>query len=511
MEPRYVPSSSNVAKISRTLWSANRSLCAASKIAWTFGVGQPPMRCLADDLRNFRGSSFAQQRRAGCTQRTACTSYANLPSKSRHDVFDRSSSAALSLAIICKSACAFPSAATTRWDFSSLRRKRSISSRSRRASSASGFEGRPRLGGSGCTSCFRQLESSELYTPALRVIDARSSADVAAPYSARMRAFSVAVNVRRFDRGRTSGSVDIRGFLRRPHEFSHADGLAQYRHRGWPRAASLTSTSGLVTFPWPQIDGGTTTHWTVSDPMRTTFLQTNAAGAVYWQADYDPYGSVYALRTPDAHQPLRFAGQEAQELTGTAGANGDSRRFYNRYRWYRPKWGRYTQPDPLGSSADLLNLYAYARANPSSFVDPWGLFGGGLGFGAQGEANTLVGQGAFNASVGITLYYDQTTGEISAALNGAVGGFYSPDSSYNPAANNASGVGASGGLNLVGTNANSQDELDSVPDFGTHNSQGDLGVIAGGNYLLQYGPAENGQGRGIFSLSGCSGKSTWTS
>ena len=45
---------------------------------------------------------------------------------------------------------------------------------------------------------------------------------------------------------------------------------------------------------------------------------------------------------------------------------------YNIFRWYRAGWGRYTQSDPAGFKGGL-NLFAYARENPLTWIDPYGL------------------------------------------------------------------------------------------------------------------------------------------
>jgi hypothetical protein len=109
--------------------------------------------------------------------------------KAFYDWFDRSESTTLSLAIICKSACAFPSAATVRSDFSKRRLRRSFSAMSRLFSAASGFAGRPRLDLFTVvlpSRCFRQWWRSELWMPRFRITAARSSGVVAASYSSRI-------------------------------------------------------------------------------------------------------------------------------------------------------------------------------------------------------------------------------------------------------------------------------------------------------------------------------------
>lgn len=45
----------------------------------------------------------------------------------------------------------------------------------------------------------------------------------------------------------------------------------------------------------------------------------------------------------------------------------------NRYRWYEPQTGRYTQVDPVCFAGGDLNLYRYAASNPLAYIDPSGL------------------------------------------------------------------------------------------------------------------------------------------
>jgi RHS repeat-associated protein len=125
--------------------------------------------------------------------------------------------------------------------------------------------------------------------------------------------------------------------------------------------------------PVAQVDAGVVTHWTFTDHLGTPLIQTTDSQAVWWRAEYEPYGRVFAYNPPglaDQHQPLRLPGQEAEQLN--LGQNGATERSYNIFRWYRPAWGRYTQPDPLGRRGEA-NQFAYAQDNPVDFEDPLGL------------------------------------------------------------------------------------------------------------------------------------------
>jgi len=132
--------------------------------------------------------------------------------------------------------------------------------------------------------------------------------------------------------------------------------------------------------PVAQVDVGVGTHWMFTDHLGAPIVQTDAAGNVYWRAEYEPFGAVYALRSSDQHQPLRYAGQEAEQLN--LGANGVTERLYNVHRWYRPAWGRYTQADPVMQGENGANVtmemstagpYTYVEDAPQNYIDNLGL------------------------------------------------------------------------------------------------------------------------------------------
>jgi len=111
----------------------------------------------------------------------------------------------------------------------------------------------------------------------------------------------------------------------------------------------------------------------MADHLGTPLLQTDSSANVYWRAEYEPYGKVWALRASDVHQPLRLPGQVAEQFD--TGANGATERTYNVFRWYRSGWGKYSQGDPLGIAGGV-NPYEYASGNPITTIDPLGLKGG---------------------------------------------------------------------------------------------------------------------------------------
>ncbi|HXM19608.1 MAG TPA: RHS repeat-associated core domain-containing protein [Candidatus Tumulicola sp.] len=124
--------------------------------------------------------------------------------------------------------------------------------------------------------------------------------------------------------------------------------------------------------PIAQVDGAGT-HWAFADHLGTPEIQTNTSGTITYQAEYEPYGRIFSLRSSDVHQPLRLPGQVAEQFD--TGANGATERSYNNFRWYRPGWGRYSEADPLGLVAGA-NGYPYVLDNPGGRIDPLGLHPG---------------------------------------------------------------------------------------------------------------------------------------
>ena len=67
--------------------------------------------------------------------------------------------------------------------------------------------------------------------------------------------------------------------------------------------------------PVAEEDLGGQTYWTVTDHLGTPFMETFGTRTTAWRIESEPDGCVYSLRSgSDRHQPLRFPGQEAEQL-----------------------------------------------------------------------------------------------------------------------------------------------------------------------------------------------------
>ncbi len=123
----------------------------------------------------------------------------------------------------------------------------------------------------------------------------------------------------------------------------------------------------------------------ISDYLGTPVEAYDETGEKVWEQELDIYGRVKSrkkdmqVRTErEACEgnfiPFRFQGQYADEETGL---------YYNRFRYYSPEDGCYTQQDPIGLAGGNPTLYGYVF-NPLYEIDPLGLewkdlLGSGLG------------------------------------------------------------------------------------------------------------------------------------
>jgi RHS repeat-associated protein len=119
----------------------------------------------------------------------------------------------------------------------------------------------------------------------------------------------------------------------------------------------------LLAAGWPlSVIAGPAVYYFHNDHLGTPRVVTDRLRDVRWRADYTPFGETI-LHTEQVEMPLRMPGQYHDSESGLN---------YNYYRDYDPTVGRYMQSDPVGLQGGL-NTYIYARNNPLSLIDPFGL------------------------------------------------------------------------------------------------------------------------------------------
>ncbi len=181
--------------------------------------------------------------------------------------------------------------------------------------------------------------------------------------------------------------------------FMYADGVAEGGLPEWAVLGSYdngsASGTGRSEYIWLPVEGGSAIpvglfrngnlYAIHADHLGTPRLMTNGANQVVWQWPYSGFGGnrptgVLQVTTNPYHATmidpemlkstppavsldLRFPGQMVDGETGT---------YYNYFRQYDSKTGRYTQSDPIGLRGGI-NMYAYVEGNPLVQADPSGL------------------------------------------------------------------------------------------------------------------------------------------
>ena len=112
----------------------------------------------------------------------------------------------------------------------------------------------------------------------------------------------------------------------------------------------------------------------ITDYLGTPTEAYDGEGSLVWKreldingkvmpAGKDRYGKTMEEEGETGFIPFRFQGQYEDEETGL---------YYNRFRYYDPETGQYTQQDPIGLAGGNPTLYGYVW-NPLADIDPWGL------------------------------------------------------------------------------------------------------------------------------------------
>ena len=99
----------------------------------------------------------------------------------------------------------------------------------------------------------------------------------------------------------------------------------------------------------------------ISDYLGTPIESFDEEGNKVWSAELDIFGRVKEFTYVNDFIPFRYQGQYEDIETGL---------YYNRFRYYSPAEGMYTQQDPIGLSGGMV-LYEYVKDTNTQF-DPLG-------------------------------------------------------------------------------------------------------------------------------------------
>jgi RHS repeat-associated protein len=109
-------------------------------------------------------------------------------------------------------------------------------------------------------------------------------------------------------------------------------------------------------------------YYIQADHLNTPRVILDQSNRIVWLWKSEPFGSQNATQDPDGDGTnftynLRFPGQYFDQETGL---------FYNYFRDYDPRSGRYLTSDPIGLTGGL-NTYAFVGNDPINWIDPLGL------------------------------------------------------------------------------------------------------------------------------------------
>ena len=138
----------------------------------------------------------------------------------------------------------------------------------------------------------------------------------------------------------------------------------------WAIMSGQTLQKGMVPLPGGAVavygPNGAVLYYGHSDHLGSIRVGSTSSRSVSFDLAYAPFGEIYA--TSGSTDPT-FTGQRQDTVSGDF--DFPAREYSNEGRW--------TTPDPSGSSAfslvdpQSLNLYAYVRNSPLSLTDPTGL------------------------------------------------------------------------------------------------------------------------------------------
>lgn len=134
------------------------------------------------------------------------------------------------------------------------------------------------------------------------------------------------------------------------------------RHGGQPSQLLLRTSAGQW-HSWSS-DDRSNLAYVHTDHLGVPRLVTGSDQGIVWQGEMQPFGELN-LKQDKLAMPLqlRYPGQYHDDETGL---------YYNGQRYYDPKLGRYTTPDPIGLAGGV-NTYAYVEGDPVNKADPSGL------------------------------------------------------------------------------------------------------------------------------------------
>ena len=178
--------------------------------------------------------------------------------------------------------------------------------------------------------------------------------------------------------------VEFNGGLLVTYEYDSQSRLVQriegatttnYTWLGWSLIKETKSGAIMETtnhmLPADAFERGGEWFYLHGDALSSTQLVTDESGDQVARFIYGAWGEeLYASESVPGILENRFVGGLGCRKDAATGL------IYMRHRWYDPALQRFISRDPIGITGGL-NLYAYSKNRPVTYVDPMGLEGGG--------------------------------------------------------------------------------------------------------------------------------------
>ncbi|MFJ2427818.1 RHS repeat domain-containing protein [Pseudomonas sp. NPDC087804] len=157
-------------------------------------------------------------------------------------------------------------------------------------------------------------------------------------------------------------------------EVRYLPGLELHTHSGTGEALQVITVqagrSSLRVLHWesepPKNISNDQYRYSLNDHLGSCALELDSSGDIISQERYHPFGTTawFAGRSEieAGYKTMRYSGQE-RDATGL---------YYYGFRYYAPWLQRWLNPDPA-KTVDGLNLYLFAKSNPSSGYDYQGM------------------------------------------------------------------------------------------------------------------------------------------
>jgi RHS repeat-associated protein len=200
------------------------------------------------------------------------------------------------------------------------------------------------------------------------------------------------------------------------------DGMSRALRKIGTQAVELTIDGQDPDEHIARIGGGTPTLFFHQDRSKSVYMVTDDSGAALEYYDYTAFGELRIFDPGGNERPSsavgnRFGFQGHPFDVGLGLVD-------MRARFYRPSWGRFISPDPIGYAGGP-SLYSFVGGAPLTYRDPTGLDAFRIGKYVQDQIEEFHIAMRVSRETGIPVRFGDTTYSVTDAIKDAI--FDAPD------------------------------------------------------------------------------------